>query len=127
VTSGESTAPNLLARGHAPGKLAHLEQLSAELARNGFTSRLIGGTTITPCLKVANASVPQLNERVHIKQAGDGTWIFSWPWDKPIGPASDLTAVTAKIATVLRSVEGEGEPHEAGSPSPATGGSGQEC
>jgi hypothetical protein len=106
-------------------KLTHLAQLSAELTRHGLTTQLLGPTTARPCLKVANATTPQLNERVHIQQEGDGTWTYYWPWNQPIGPTTNLPAVTSKITTVLRSVEGRpGQP-------PASSGSGhagrQEC
>jgi hypothetical protein len=86
--------------------LTQLERLGAELTRQGFTAQFVGQTTARPCLKVANTAAPQLNERVHIQQDHDGSWTFCWPWNQLIGRASDLPAVTAKIATVLRTVEG---------------------
>lgn len=108
-------------------KLTRLEQLSAELTRQGLTTQLAGRTTTKPCLKVANTSTPQLNERVHIQQASDGTWTYYWPWNQPIGPTSDLPAVATKITTVLRSVEGQpGQPATPQQP-PATSGGGQAC
>lgn len=87
-------------------KLTHLEQLGAELTRQGYHAQLASAITAKPYLKVSNAAAPQLNERVHIQQADNGTWTFFWPWHQPIGPASDLTTVTQKIVTVLRTVEG---------------------
>jgi hypothetical protein len=108
-------------------KLTHLAQLSAELASRGLSTQLVGSTTARPCLKVANASTPRLNERVYIQQADDGTWTFYWPWNQPIGPATDLAAVTTKITTVLRNVEGQSGQLAAPQHPPATSGGGQEC
>jgi hypothetical protein len=107
-------------------QLAHLELLSAELTREGLTTQLTGSTSARPRLKVANASTPQLNERVHVQQADDGTWIFCWPWNQPIGPVTDLATVTTKISAVLRTVEDE-PAQPAASPQASTNRRLQEC
>lgn len=85
-------------------QLAHLQRLSAELTRQGFTTQLSDTSTARPHLKVANTSTPSLNEDIYAQQAGGGTWAYYWPWSQPIGPTYDLATVTGKIATVLRSV-----------------------
>lgn len=85
--------------------LTHLERLATELQRQGFTAQLNGAVS-KPCLQVANADTPTLNERVYCEPAADDSWVFWWPWKQPIGSAADLPGVIAKIAAVLRSVEG---------------------
>jgi hypothetical protein len=59
-----------------------------------------------PCLRVANAATPTLNERVLCHQADDDSWVFWWPWRQPIGSVDDLPMVVSKVAEVLRSVQG---------------------
>lgn len=84
----------------------HLEHLAEELKQQGFRTEL-AGKTVRPYLRVANADAPTLNERVLCYQAGDGSWVFWWPWQQPIGSVDDLQAVVGKIADVLRSVEAD--------------------
>jgi hypothetical protein len=86
-------------------QLAHLRCLAAELQQRGFTSRLLE-TVASPCVKVTNPDSPELHERVLCSPAADGSWCFWWPWHQPIGSADDLTGVSHKIMTVLRSVQG---------------------
>lgn len=86
-------------------QLAHLERLATELRRRGFASRLLDAVR-PPCIKVANPDSPELSERILCAPAEDGSWCFWWPWRQPIGSADDLTDVSRKIMTVLRSVEG---------------------
>lgn len=86
-------------------QLAHLERLATALDRDAFTAEVV--RTSRPCLKVANANTPALEERVCCGQAEDGSWVFEWPWNKPIGPVDDLETVTGKLAEVLRPVAGE--------------------
>jgi len=91
-----------------PGRsqqLAHLQRLADELISRGFAARLLG-TASQPCVKVTNPDSPELTERVLCQPAEDGSWCFWWPWRQPIGSADDLTAVSGKITTVLRSVQG---------------------
>jgi hypothetical protein len=47
-----------------------------------------------------------LAERVLCRSAEDGSWCFWRPWQQPIGSADDQAAVSTKIMTVLRSVQG---------------------
>lgn len=89
-----------------PEKLTYLEQLCEALTEKGFAVQIVSINT-KPYLKVANAETPRLNERVHCEQADDGSWCFWWPWKQPIGSVDDLERVTDKVASVLRSVEGE--------------------
>jgi hypothetical protein len=86
-------------------QLTHLRCLAVELERRGFASRLLDAAGV-PCIKVANPDSPELNERVLCSPAADGSWCFWWPWRQPIGSADDLPAVSRKIMTVLRSVQG---------------------
>jgi hypothetical protein len=83
-----------------------LERLGEALRCQGFTAQ-VTARGAAPCLQVANAQSPELNERVCARPDGSGRWMFWWPWDQPIGPADDLDTVTGKIATVLRSVQGQ--------------------
>jgi hypothetical protein len=87
-------------------KLTYLERLADELARREFTAEVVIKGTKS-YLKVANASTPKLKGQVLCQQGEDGSWAFWWPWQQPIGPVDDLDAVVAKIASVLRSVEGD--------------------
>jgi hypothetical protein len=87
-------------------QLVHLERLADELKRHGFRAEPLSGVS-QPYLRVANAETPTLNERVLCYQADDSSWVFWWPWKQPIGSVDDLDAVIAKIAAVLRSVEGD--------------------
>ena len=87
---------------------AHLEGLATELRQRGFTAE-VTAMVPKPYLKVANASTPELNERVHCQQCPDDSWSFWWPWGRPIGPVDDLEAVVSKIAAALRSVDGTGQ------------------
>jgi hypothetical protein len=87
-------------------QLAHLERLAQALDPGVFTAEVVRAIS-RPYLKVANAGTPTLNEQVHCRQAGDGSWVFQWPWKKPIGPVDDLETVASKIAEVLRPVVGE--------------------
>jgi hypothetical protein len=85
--------------------LAHLERLAEALSTAGqFTAELVKAAK--PYLEVANATTPRLNERVRCGPAGDGSWVFWWPWHQPIGPVDDLPAVTGKITAVLRAAGG---------------------
>jgi len=88
-------------------RLAHLECLAEKLTSNGFTAELASEIS-KPCLKVANASTPTLNERVLCERADNGSWSYWWPWQQPIGSVEDLELVINRIAIVLRSVEGDG-------------------
>ena len=87
-------------------QLTHLQRLADELTSRGFAARLVDASQ--PCVKVANADNGDLSERVLCRPAGDGSWCFWWPWQQqqPIGLAEDVAAVSGKIVTVLRSVEG---------------------
>jgi hypothetical protein len=84
----------------------YLTRLAKVLAKREFATRPGGGQK-HPYLKVMNPDAPELNERVLCDQAEDGSWCYWWPWRQPIGSVDDLEAVTNKIASVLRSVEGE--------------------
>ena len=86
-------------------QLAHLRDLAEELRNRGFVSRLLDVAS-QPHIKVANPDSPELAERVLCRPAEDGSWCFWWPWQQPIGSADDLAAVSTKITTALRSVEG---------------------
>jgi hypothetical protein len=86
-------------------QLSHLERLADALKQRGFTVELVSAIA-KPCLRVANADTPTLNERVLCHQADDESWVFWWPWKQPIGSVDDLETVVAKITAVLRSVEG---------------------
>lgn len=83
--------------------LAHLERLAEALSTGQFTVELVAVSK--PYLKVANATTPRLNERVQCAPAGDGSWVYWWPWHQPIGSVDDLDTVIGKIAAVLRSVD----------------------
>lgn len=87
--------------------VTHLELLQVELSRNGLNAQLITKRNRPPFLKVANQSIPALNERVFCRSVDDQTFCFCWPWNQPIGPVDDVDTVVGKIAAVLRSVEGE--------------------
>lgn len=87
-------------------QVAHLAHLADALSRRSFAVRVVT-TKRAPYLKVANGDTPTLNERVHCRRAGDGSWSFWWPWQQPIGSVDDLETVVNKITTVLRSVEGD--------------------
>ena len=87
-------------------QLAHLERLAQALDPGVFTAEVVR-TISRPYLKVANSRTPTLNEQVHCRQADDGSWLFQWPWKKPIGSVDDLETVASKIAEVLRPVVGE--------------------
>jgi hypothetical protein len=91
-------------------QLAHLEHLAEALSGHGFTAELVSKSA-KPYLRIANAETPTLNERVLCYQADDGSWAFWWPWKQPIGSVDELDAVIAKIAAVLRSVEGDQPRH----------------
>jgi len=86
-------------------QLAHLQRLAAELSGQGFTTQLLS-TGGQPSVQATNPGNSALTERVLCRTAADGSWCFWWPWQQPIGSAEDLAAVTEKIVTVLRSVEG---------------------
>jgi hypothetical protein len=86
-------------------QLTHLRSLAGELSSRGFAVQLLG-TASQPSLKVTNPDTRELAERVLCRPAEDGSWCFWWPWQQPIGSAEDLAAVSGKIMTVLRSVEG---------------------
>lgn len=86
-------------------QLAHLRRLADELRTQGFTSRLLDSAR-QPSIRVSNPDSPELTERVLCRPAEDGSWCFWWPWQQPIGSADDLVAVSRKITTVLRSVQG---------------------
>lgn len=88
-------------------QLVHLERLAGELQSHGFAVEPAVKVS-KPYLKVANASTPQLNERVQCERSEDGSWSFWWPWQQPIGSVDDLDTVIGKIAAVLRSVAGDG-------------------
>jgi hypothetical protein len=85
-------------------QLTHLQRLADELTSRGFAARLVDASQ--PCVKVANPHNSELTERVLCRPADDGSWCFWWPWQQPIGSAEDVAAVSGKIVTVLRSVEG---------------------
>jgi hypothetical protein len=85
-------------------QLAHLERLAEALSGHGCSAELVRKSA-SPYLRVANAQTPTLNERVLCYQAGDGSWVFWWPWKQPIGSVDDLETVARKLAAVLRSVE----------------------
>jgi hypothetical protein len=87
-------------------QLAHLDRLASALQPQSHTAEVIR-TASRPYLKVANAGTPELNERVLCGRAGDGSWVFMWPWKQPIGSVDDLNTVVGKIAEVLRPVVGE--------------------
>lgn len=87
-------------------KLTYLQRLRDALTIQGFTVQVVS-MSAKPYLMVANAETPKLNERVHCEQAEDGSWCYWWPWRRPIGSVDDLETVTGKVASVLRSVEGE--------------------
>ena len=87
-------------------QLVHLEHLAAELVKRGFGVELVGAIS-KPCLKVANADTPSLNEHVQCDSSDDGSWSFWWPWKQPIGAVDDLETVIEKITVVLRSVEAD--------------------
>jgi hypothetical protein len=84
-------------------QLAYLQSLADELTTQGLTARLLTSAR-QPCVKVANAEVPELTERVLCHPADDGSWCFWWPWRQPIGSADDLATVSSKITTALRAV-----------------------
>jgi hypothetical protein len=86
-------------------QLAHLRSLAEELRTRGFATRLLDNAR-QPSVRVANPDSPELTERVLCRPAADGSWCFWWPWRQPIGSADELAAVSVKITTVLRSVEG---------------------
>lgn len=85
-------------------EVTNLERLRAELGNHGLTAELVA-TAKQACLKVANADMPELHERVLCRTADDRSLCFWWPWGQPIGSVDDLEAVSYKIFTVLRSVE----------------------
>ena len=87
-------------------QLAHLDRLAAALNPQSYTAELIR-TASKPYLTVANAGTPELNERVFCGPRPDGSWVFLWPWNQPIGSVDDLDTVVGKIAEVLRPVVGE--------------------
>ncbi|HUZ26115.1 MAG TPA: hypothetical protein VMV07_20365 [Streptosporangiaceae bacterium] len=93
----------LMEPGHSE-QLTHLQRLADELISRGFTARLLDASQ--PCVKVTNPENSKLTERVLCHPAADGSWCFWWPSQQPIGAAEDLAAVSGKILTVLRSVEG---------------------
>jgi hypothetical protein len=86
-------------------QLAHLRGLAEELRNRGFATRLADSAS-RPSVKVANPDSPELTECVLCRPAEDGSWCFWWPWQQPIGSVDDLAAVSLKITTVLRSVQG---------------------
>lgn len=90
---------------HHDEQLVHLRCLAEELRNRGFASQLLDAAR-QPYIKVANPDSPELTERVLCRPAEDGSWCFWWPWQQPIGSADDLAAVSRKIMTVLRSVQG---------------------
>lgn len=85
-------------------EVTYLERLQAELIRRGLNARLVTKRNQS-YLKVANQTMPELNERVFCCPADDQISRFWWPWKQPIGSAEDLDAVASKIVAVLRSVE----------------------
>lgn len=87
-------------------QVAHLARLADALSHRSFAVRVVTTQRTHPYLKVANGDTPTLNERVHCRRATDGSWVFWWPWQQPIGSVDDLDMVVSKITTVLRSVEG---------------------
>jgi hypothetical protein len=86
-------------------QVVQLRRLAAELARQGLQASIVT-TAKHPYLQAVNPDNPELQERVLCSPAADGSWCFWWPWRQPIGSADDLTGVSHKIMTVLRSVEG---------------------
>ncbi len=86
-------------------QLMHLERLAEVLRQQGFAAELTA-TVSRPYLLVANTGTPTLNERVFAEPTGDGSWVYWWPWQQPIGSVDDLPSIVGKIAEVLRSVEG---------------------
>jgi hypothetical protein len=86
-------------------QLAHLKRLAAALHQQSCTAEVVRAAS-GPYLMVASTSDPTLNERVHCRRAGDGSWVFEWPWRQPIGPVDGLETVAGKIAEVLRPVVG---------------------
>jgi hypothetical protein len=88
-----------------PEQLTHLTRLAGELGPRGFDIELAGRGP-QRSLRVINRADRRLAERVACATAADGSWCFWWPSQQLIGPAADLSAVAATIATVLRAVEG---------------------
>lgn len=91
---------------HCSEEIAHLERLRAELNRHGLDAQLVTKGK-RACLMVANADIPEINERVLCQSAEDHAACFWWPWQQPIGSVDDLDAVAGKIAVVLRTVQGQ--------------------
>ncbi len=86
-------------------QLAHLQRLAEELRRHEFRAEVVTNG-VRSHLKVTNPDTSDLRERVICQPADDGTWCFWWPWQQPVGSVDDLETVSAKIMTVLRSVDG---------------------
>jgi hypothetical protein len=84
----------------------HLAHLASALAGSYGLVVRIEGTAAKRFLHVENhhGNAP-LSAEVFCLDGSDG-WYFSWSSKQPIGPAGDLTAVAAKVMTVLRPVEG---------------------
>lgn len=87
-------------------QLAHLRRLAEGLSHRGFAANITQGAA-SVSLRVANPDTPALNERVLCRPADDGSWWFWWTWRQPIGSVDEQEVVIRKIATVLRSVEGD--------------------
>ncbi|MGO9078908.1 MAG: hypothetical protein ACLQDY_07660 [Streptosporangiaceae bacterium] len=81
---------------------ARMDALAAELARQGWSSRIDAPPGRQPSLYARNpepgASV--LSERIYAGPPEDGTWWFWWPWGEPI--AADPGRAAAVIVRVLR-------------------------
>ncbi len=82
--------------------LNYLQRLADALDPGQFTTDLV--MVANPYLKVANAAMARMRERVLCAPDVDGSWQFWWPWHQPIGPVDDLQSVIGKITAVLRSV-----------------------
>jgi hypothetical protein len=87
-------------------RLTHLEQLADVLTGYGFMAELVSKPS-KPYLTVTNTATPRLNERVLCQPDDNGAWSFWWPWQQPIGQASELDTVVRKIMAVLHSVEAD--------------------
>jgi len=84
----------------------HLARLASVLARSyGLVVRIQG----TPTKRHPHVNNPHSNASLSADVLcldGPDGWYFSWSSKQPIGSVDDLTAVSAKVMTVLRPVEG---------------------
>ena len=80
-----------------------LEKLGAELSARGFEARLVTPQDRPPWLAVRNPRAEVMAEDV----MAQGGW-FWWPWADRIGPACDVPAAAARVATVLRARSSHG-------------------